>query len=128
MRIGELADQASVPAKTIRYYEGIGLLPAPVRQANGYREYDASAGERLRFVRAAQAVGFSLTEIGEILSLRDRGEEPCGHVLDLVDRRARQLADQIAALEQMQADLRRLSERARRSRAGDGTYCHLIEA
>jgi MerR family copper efflux transcriptional regulator len=128
VRIGELADKASVPAKTIRYYEGIGLLPAPARQANGYREYEPSAGERLRFVKAAQAVGFSLTEIGEILSLRDRGQEPCGHVLDLVDRRARQLAEQIAALEQMQADLRRLAARARRAPAGDGSDCHLIEA
>ena len=126
MRIGQLADAASVPAKTIRYYEAIGLMPPPVRQANGYREFDESAGERLRFVKAAQAVGFTLTEIKEILSLRDRGEEPCGHVLDLVDRRARQIAEQIAALERMQADLRRLSARAQ-AHPVDADYCHLIE-
>ena len=116
-----------MPTKTIRYYEAIGLLPAPARHANGYRSYDESAGDRLRFVKAAQAVGFSLTEIKEILSLRDAGEEPCGHVLDLVDRRAREIGTQIAALEQMQAELRRLSSRARAAPAGDSPYCRLIE-
>ena len=128
MRIGELADTVSVPAKTIRYYEGIGLLPPAARHANGYRSYDASAADRLRFVKAAQAVGFTLAEIREILSLRDAGEEPCGHVLDLVDRRARDIAEQIEALERMGAELRRLSSRARATPAGGSTYCHLIQA
>ena len=127
MRIGELAEAVSVPAKTIRYYEGIGLLPAPRRHANGYRSYDESAGDRLRFVKAAQAVGFTLTEIKQILSLRDAGEEPCGHVLDLVDRREHDIAEQIEALEQMQGELRRLSARARAASRGDSAYCHLIE-
>ena len=127
MRIGELAEAVSVPAKTIRYYEGIGLLPAPARHGNGYRSYDESAGDRLRFVKAAQAVGFSLTDIKEILTLRDAGEEPCAHVLDLVDRRGREIADQIAALERMQTDLRLLAERGRAASAGGAVYCHLIE-
>lgn len=128
MRIGELADTVSVPAKTIRYYEGIGLLPTPRRHANGYRSYDESAGERLRFVKAAQAVGFTLTEIREILSLRDAGEEPCRHVLDLVDRRERDIAEQIAALEEMRTELRRLSSRARSTPSRHTAYCHLIQA
>ncbi len=127
MRIGELADAVSLPAKTIRYYEDIGLLPKPDRQPNGYRAYDDSACERLRFVRAAQAVGFSLGEIREIVAFRDRGEEPCAHVLDLVDRRAQDIADRIAVLERMQRDLRRLSSRARTVPRHRGTYCHLIE-
>ena len=117
----------SVPAKTIRYYEAIGLLPPPRRHSNGYRSYDASAGDRLRFVKAAQAVGFTLTEIRQILTLRDAGEEPCGHVLDLVDRRARDITEQIAALEAMQAELRQLAARARAVSGGDSSYCHLIE-
>lgn len=127
VRIGELAEAVSVPTKTIRYYESLGLLPAPARHENGYRSYDTSAGDRLRFVKAAQAVGFSLAEIKEILALRDAGEEPCGRVLDLVDRRGRQIADQIAALQHMQAELRLLAERARGVSAGGGTYCDLIE-
>ena len=127
MRIGELAEAVSLPAKTIRYYEAIGLLPPPERSANGYRAYDDSARERLGFVRAAQAVGFSLGEIREILAFRDRGEEPCAHVLDLVDRRARDIAERIAVLERMQGDLRQLSSRARAVPRHAGSYCHLIE-
>ncbi|HWI03007.1 MAG TPA: heavy metal-responsive transcriptional regulator [Acidimicrobiales bacterium] len=127
MRIGELAEAVSVPAKTIRYYETIGLLPAAARHPNGYRSYDASAGDRLRFVKAAQAVGFTLAEIKEILSLRDAGEEPCGHVLDLVDRRVREITAQVVALEKMRVELRRLSGRGRAARAGAGGYCQLIE-
>ena len=117
----------SLPAKTIRYYEQIGLLPPPARLPNGYRAYDDSACERLRFVKAAQAVGFSLGEIREILAFRDRGEEPCGHVLDLVDRRSRDISERIASLEQMQADLQRMASRARVVAGRDGSYCHLIE-
>ena len=127
MRIGELAEAVSLPTKTIRYYEEIGLLPAPERRPNGYRTYDDSACERLLFVKAAQAVGFSLGEIREIVAFRDRGEEPCAHVLDLVDRRARDIADRIAVLERMQRDLRRLSSRARTVPRHSGSYCHLIE-
>ncbi|MDQ4089948.1 MAG: heavy metal-responsive transcriptional regulator [Actinomycetota bacterium] len=127
MRIGELAASASVPAKTIRYYEEIGLLPAPPRHPNGYRAYDESAGDRLRFVKAAQAVGFSLEEIREILSYRDRGEAPCARVLELVERRTQDLDERISALQRMQADLRALTARARTS-PGPADYCRLIEA
>ncbi|HEV2760356.1 MAG TPA: heavy metal-responsive transcriptional regulator [Acidimicrobiales bacterium] len=127
MRIGELGDLVSVPAKTIRYYEEIGLLPPPERNPNGYRNYDHAAADRLRFVKAAQVVGFSLGEIKEILAFRERGEQPCGHVLDLVDRRARDISERITVLERMRSDLRRLSARATASPALDSAYCHLIE-
>lgn len=126
VRIGELAASVPVPAKTIRYYEHIGLLPPAERRANGYRAYDESALPRLRFVKAAQAVGFRLQEIKEILALRDRGEAPCAHVLDLVDRRTRDIDERIASLQRMQDDLRRLAARADAG-AAPGGYCHLIE-
>jgi MerR family transcriptional regulator, copper efflux regulator len=82
MRIGELAERSGVSAKTIRYYEDIGLLPAPARLASGYRDYEPSTLDRLAFIRAAQAVGLSLGEIRGIVALRDEGQTPCGHVLD----------------------------------------------
>ena len=71
VKIGELADLACVSAKTVRYYESIGLLAEPARTASGYRDYDSDAVQRLRFVRDAQATGLSLAEIASVLELKD---------------------------------------------------------
>ena len=69
MQIGQLAKQAGTPVDTVRYYERHGLLPAPTRRASGYRDYTAEDVRRLRFVRRAKTLGFSLTEIRELLEL-----------------------------------------------------------
>lgn len=130
MRIGELARTVGVPAKTIRYYEQIGLVPEPRRTASGYRDYDRSAAARLAFIRAAQSVGLSLGEIREILAFRDRGEVPCQHVAGLIERHAADLSERISALERMRRDLERLGSRARTIQPRDAaraTYCHIIE-
>ncbi|MCC2636799.1 MAG: heavy metal-responsive transcriptional regulator [Moraxellaceae bacterium] len=67
MNIGKLAEATGVTPDTLRYYEKEGLIDAPQRGANGYRRYDATHLTRLRFVRNAQALGFSLAEIREVL-------------------------------------------------------------
>lgn len=128
MLIGELADQAGVPPKTIRYYEEIRLLPEPDRTSGGYRDFDPEALSRLRFIRAAQSVGFSLGEIREILAFRDRGEAPCEHVTDLIEQHARDLSDRIRALERMRSDLGRLARKAREVPPRTGKFCHIIES
>jgi len=69
MTIGWLAKQAGVNIDTIRYYERNGLIPEPVRRASGYREYDAADVRRLRFIVRAKALGFTLAEIDELMSL-----------------------------------------------------------
>ncbi len=74
MKIGELAQTAGVSVDTLRFYEKQGLLPAPVRASNGYRHYNESHLARLRFVRSAQALGFTLTQIGEILPQMAQGK------------------------------------------------------
>ena len=66
MRIGELADRAGISAKAIRYYEQVGILAPPARTPSGYRAYDPSVLGRLGFVRAAQALGFTLGEIRQV--------------------------------------------------------------
>ena len=71
MNIGQLARQAGVPIDTIRYYERQGLLPEARRGANGYRQYGSDDIRRLRFVRRAKELGFSLEEIGGLLALSD---------------------------------------------------------
>ena len=130
MRIGELASGTGVPAKTIRYWEQLGLLPQPARTPAGYRDYQPQAATRLGFIRAAQSIGLSLGEIREILAVRDRGELPCAHVARLVERHAAELGERIAALQRMRHDLQRLARTAHTVPSGQlqqAAYCHLIE-
>jgi MerR family copper efflux transcriptional regulator len=112
MRIGELAEQAGVSTKAIRYYEQIGVLAPATRTTSGYRVYDHTALGRLGFIRAAQALGLTLGEIRQIIAFRDDGTEPCGHVTALLQRRAAELGARIAELQQLQDELQQLAERA----------------
>lgn len=76
-RIGQLAEISRVTTETIRYYEKIGLLPPPVRHANGYRVYRQDALRKLEFINRAKNVGFTLSEIGNLLSLSLGSKEKC---------------------------------------------------
>ena len=130
MRIGEVASLSGLSDKTIRYYEDIGVLEAPERTQNGYREYDRSVLARLRFLRAAQSAGLKLGEIREVIALRDGGKTPCAHVTKLIEKRAREIDESIASLERMRTDLRRLARRARTLDPKDCApekVCHVID-
>ena len=120
MRIGEVASRGGVSVKTVRYYERVGILAPSGREPNGYRSYTPDALDRIAFTRAARAVGLSLGEIREVIAFRERGEPPCTHVLDLITRRAAELAERIAELATLRADLEAL---ARRGRTLDPTAC-----
>jgi DNA-binding transcriptional MerR regulator len=129
VRIGELARRSGTTTKTIRYYEAIGLLDPPARTPSGYRDYEADALERLAFIRAAQALGLTLGEIRSIIALRDDGQTPCGHVLDLLRGRADELDQRIAELRTLRGELQHLVERAERLDPADcdpDGVCHLI--
>ncbi len=104
-QIGELSDRTGVPAKTIRYYEDIGLLSAAKRGENRYRLYDQKDVERLRFVRSARALNFSLQEIAETLAARDRHEPPCSHVMELMRGHIDDIETRIRELEQLRDEL-----------------------
>lgn len=127
MRIGEAADQADINPKTIRYYESIGLIPEADRTAGGYRDYATADIERLRFIKSAQRLGLSLDEIGEVLAFRDRGEQPCGYVLDAVRRRTDEIDRQIRELLQLREDLIDLAARAEKTNDEGSRYCRLLE-
>ncbi|MCA1843521.1 MAG: heavy metal-responsive transcriptional regulator, partial [Actinobacteria bacterium] len=111
MLISEVARRSGVPPKTLRYYEGIGLL-RPERTPAGYREYDDHIFDRLTFIRSAQALGLSLAEIRSIVCVRDNGEAPCAHVTGLLQERSAAIARTIRELRTLQSELRVLIARA----------------
>jgi DNA-binding transcriptional MerR regulator len=113
MRIGEVAELAGLSTKALRYYEHAGLIDEPARTPSGYRDYDDGVLDRLRFIRAAQAVGLTLGDIKGVITFRERGSPPCGHVLELIERRAADLDRRIAELGAPRDDLRRLARRGR---------------
>ena len=108
MFIQELAQASGVSAKTIRYYESIGLVPNPQRAENNYRQYAPDAVERLRFIVSARSLDFSLTDIGEFLSARDEGTLPCKQVLDSIEGRIADIDRRIAGLLALRDNLSRV--------------------
>jgi DNA-binding transcriptional MerR regulator len=130
MHIRDLAAQSGVPAKTIRYYESIGLLPLPARATNNYRRYRAADVERLRFIASARSLGFTLTEIADILAARDEGIAPCDRVLGTLERQLATLDQRIADLLILREDLRRIrsvgAELPRDDVAGVACVCTLV--
>lgn len=130
LRIGQLAERVGVSAKTIRYYEQIGLLPVPVRSAGGYRLYGGEDESRLRFIAAGRRVDFALGEIKEMLALRDQGHPPCRYVASRVEHRIADVEQQQAQLRTLKADLMQLRERADALPAPaveHGVYCHALQ-
>lgn len=127
LRIGELATQAGLNPKTIRYYEEIGLLPEPRRTDSSYRMYAASDIDRLRFIGKAKGIGLSLDEIREIFALRHHGERPCRHVLALVDQKLDAVDQQLRALADFREDLVAVRAEAAAAPVGEGEVCSIIE-
>jgi DNA-binding transcriptional MerR regulator len=97
-RSGELAELTGVSSDTLRHYERKGVLARPLRQANDYRQYPASALPRVRLIRRALAVGFTLDELASVLRVRDRGGAPC---MELRTLAAAKLADVETRLREM---------------------------
>ena len=132
MRIGALAKETGVSAKTIRFYEEAGVLPPARRAANGYRQYDESDAQRLRFIRNARLLDFSLEELKEVLGLRERGEAPCVHVIGLLEQKMEQIDAQIRHLQELRDDLRQLLTEGEQLPLDDvqmeGCVCSLIRS
>ena len=112
MRIGEVAAAARTTTKTLRFYEDQGLLPAAERTPGGYREYGQDVIGRLDFIRRGRAAGLSLTQIRQVLAIRDTGEAPCEHVASLLATRLADLDRQIADLQALRATVGELRDHA----------------
>lgn len=129
MLIGEVARRSGVSTKTLRYYEDIGVLDPAGRSTSGYRHYDDDVLERLAFIRSSQALGLTLGEIRSIVAMRDKGETPCGHVLDLLQARVTDIEHTIRDLRALRDELHHLVDRAEQLDPADcdpRRICHLI--
>jgi len=127
MRIGEVAALAGVSAKTIRFLEDEGLVPAPRRTPSGYRDYGPEVVERLAFVRHAQAGGLTLGQIRQVLEIGDSGDAPCEHVGRVVADRLAEVETRIAELAQTRRHLQALARRAAAQDPADCRgYCAII--
>lgn len=103
LTIGKVAKQAGLGVETIRFYERTGLLEEPPRNDSGYRQYPPEAVVKLRFIKKAKRLGFSLQEIGELFALRRKPDATCGDVRT-------QAEDKIKAIEEKITDLSRMKE------------------
>jgi MerR family copper efflux transcriptional regulator len=126
MHIGRLAAQASVSVDTVRYYERAQLLPPPTRTVSGYRMYPATAVDRLRFIRRAKELGFSLDEIRELLALSDRRDTGVASVREIATRRLADLEARLAELERLRNGLRNLVDAC--PGHGDPGQCPILSA
>ena len=108
MKIGELARRAQVPIDTVRYYEKHGLLPLP--QPSGYRSYRSDDVTRLRFVRRAKGLGFTLEEIRELLALSGRREDDMGSLKTAATQKLADVEAKLAELTRIRDGLRTLVE------------------
>lgn len=130
MQIKEISELTGVPAKTIRFYEESGVLPSPQRLPNGYRVYDESDAARLKLAAGMRRLDFSLDDIAEIIAMRDRQEAPCRTVLDLLQKKADDIAEHIRELQQLEEDLRALHDMGLTFPVDDvegkNCICHLV--
>jgi MerR family copper efflux transcriptional regulator len=129
LRSGELARLAGVSSDTLRHYERLGILPKPPRTAGGYRDYPSHTLERVRLIRRALSVGFSLPELTTILKIRDQGGVPCHRVRVIAESRLRQVKEKIRELGVMQAQLEQILEKwdVKLARVRDGEQGRLLE-
>ncbi len=109
LTIGRLAKQAGVNLETVRFYERRGLLPKSPRTASGYRLFPADAARRLRFIRRAQELGFSLTEIRELLSLRMSRRTTSADIRKRAEAKIADIEAKIRSLESMKKTMRKLT-------------------
>lgn len=124
MKIGALAEQTGVHVETIRYYQNLGLMPKPARAHGSVRRYGADAADRLRFIKRAQGLGFSLEEVKLLLDL-SVGEH-CAETRTFAQQKKRLVEKKISDLRSIQTALDKLIRACGTGRRGRG--CPIIES
>jgi len=129
-RSGELAQLAGVSTDTLRHYEQKAVLGCPGRMTNGYRQYPASALDRVRLIRRALAVGFSLDELARVLKVRDGGGAPCAEVRSLAAAKLSDLETRLREMVILRDELRAVLKDwdTRLAQHAPGQRAHLLES
>ncbi|MDQ4087998.1 MAG: helix-turn-helix domain-containing protein [Pseudomonadota bacterium] len=125
MKIGELAARAGSNPETIRYYERIGMLPAPARTEGNYRDYGADHVARLSFIRHARALGFELSAIRALLDLAEQPDQDCAAVDRITIGHLEVVQAKIRQLEALRSELMRMLDQCRGGQVAD---CRIIES
>ena len=124
--IGQLAKRAGVGVETVRFYERKGLIQQPRKRTSGYRVYPDDIVQRIQFIRHAKDLGFTLAEIGELLSLRPDPRTNCAAVKDRAQAKMAAIDEKLASLKRMQRSLAKLVDACdRRSQTAE---CPILEA
>lgn len=124
LTIGRLATLAGVSVETVRYYERRGLLKQP-KASRGFRTYPPETIQRLGFIRRAKELGFTLSEIAELLLLRVHARQSCGQVRTAAQAKIAEVESKIADLVEMKTALERLATRCRGK--GPRSECPILE-
>ena len=110
MTIGQVAKETGVRVETIRFYEKEGLINEPERSPSGYRQYPAEIVQRVLFIQRAKAIGFTLKEVNDLLSIQTKPNARCGDVLDKAATKVEQIEAKINELQRMKHTLQELTE------------------
>lgn len=125
LTISALARSVGIPSSTIRYYERVGLLSPRGRTSGNYRFYGEESIERLRFIRAAQATGFTIADITTLLEFRDGVATPCEEVRPIIESRLADVDNRLNEFRRFQRVLKSFLEACRNTRHDD--CCPVIE-
>jgi len=124
MQIGKLATSCDCPVETIRYYEKIGLLPQPVRLANGYRSYDDVHQKWLQFILRSRALGFSQDQVRRLTDVAHQQRPACVEIHDLLQQHVEDVQERVRDLQRMEQALIRLKDKCQ---AGTLHDCPVID-
>jgi MerR family mercuric resistance operon transcriptional regulator len=126
LTIGQVARRAGVGVETVRFYERRGLLDRPARKGSGYRQYPEDVVARLRFIKRAKELGFSLREIAELLALRVEPSTTCAEVRERAAAKIADIAAKIESLRRMKEALVRVTNQCRGR--GPTSECPILDA
>jgi MerR family copper efflux transcriptional regulator len=126
LSIGELASEAGVGVETLRFYERKGLVPEPRRSGSGYRQYPAQMVRRVRFIRRAKQLGFTLREIRDLLEMRVDPDRSCADVRSLAHAKLDDVRQKMADLARIEGALTDLAQACRGR--GPTSECPILDA